>query len=338
MHDCGDGVDESEHVDRQLLVDLLEVVDVAEPEQRVDAHTRQQWVDLPRIIGTLQIGRDDACAGLSEAHAQQAGDLLYGGLEQARLVVADLFVALRRVLEVQLGQRVLRHRLHHVDHALNRVDDHALGVVGEHHRAADEHDRDEDGEVDAVLGLLPQQVVVAVDHAGAVGAAVVQPGALDDGGITQGADVGLVVDDGVCAQRGRHLQVRHHAVVVGRGQPAHRGVHQRDLRLHRDVQVLVEDADHVCGEVRSVVLGRVDEHRDDNQQDQDHDDHSLRRALRQLHAQLTLSLRVQLALLLYVFVVDGAHAHQLHQLLVLSLSRAALRGDTVQTHQTHQSD
>ena len=39
VHDLCYPVDEDQHVVGRFLVDVLEVVDVAEPEDRVDAHT-----------------------------------------------------------------------------------------------------------------------------------------------------------------------------------------------------------------------------------------------------------------------------------------------------------
>jgi hypothetical protein len=72
VHNLGNVVHKDQHVVAQLLVDVLEVVDVAEAKQRIHSHTGQERVD--RRAATLggQVRRDDACPGLAEAHAQQA--------------------------------------------------------------------------------------------------------------------------------------------------------------------------------------------------------------------------------------------------------------------------
>ena len=72
MHDLSDPVHEHKHVIAELPIDILEVVDIAEAEDGVDAQTREERVNrCGRVLGG-QVRGDDVGPGLAEPHAQQA--------------------------------------------------------------------------------------------------------------------------------------------------------------------------------------------------------------------------------------------------------------------------
>mmetsp|Transcript_16939 Transcript_16939/g.39622 ORF Transcript_16939/g.39622 Transcript_16939/m.39622 type:complete len:610 (-) Transcript_16939:1224-3053(-) len=155
VDDGGHVVDEVHDLHLEFVGEVVELVDVAEAERRVDELARRidEVKRLVRIVGAVEVLFDDLRTSHAETDAEKRGDLLDGGLNELGLVVDVVVVG---VVEHDLARRVLRHLLDEVHHRLDRFEHELVSVGAEGVGAEEEHDRHEDrGEYVVERVLLP---------------------------------------------------------------------------------------------------------------------------------------------------------------------------------------
>ena len=163
---------EHQHVIGEVVVNVVEVMDVAEADDGVDTHPGQQGIHRSLLVtlACLQVGTDDFPPCLSEAYAQKARNLLDCVFKQPGLPLTSRVGV---VLESHWLQWILGHRVHHVHHALDGPDNHVLRVSSEDQTAYHQQHGDEECGEGAVQCVVIFQVLETEHRRGHIDAVLI---------------------------------------------------------------------------------------------------------------------------------------------------------------------